>query len=207
MHSAWPRRPANLHRPHTHSVRTAPANKPPRLAWQQLLPPNQPCAHPRRPAPQAVAVPRELWAAPASIRSLIQVPVGAPAAPRGVLLLGDLLPNGFEGREWQVRLHVAAAGLLPHVRHAQVEQMAHLLKAMDEAPDPVALISVLLRVRSSGCAAVRAGPGANFLGWGPSALEHQISQHPVPPAGLSAADSPWFSWAPDCFVSHPHSPD
>jgi len=31
-----------------------------------------------------------------------------------------------------VQLHAAAAALLPHVRHAQVEQMAHLLKCMDE---------------------------------------------------------------------------
>jgi hypothetical protein len=45
-----------------------------------------------------------------------------------------------------VRLHIASTGLLPHVRHAQVEQMAHLLKAMDDTQDPIALISVLLRV-------------------------------------------------------------
>jgi hypothetical protein len=47
-----------------------------------------------------------------------------------------------------VRLHVASTGLLPHVRHAQVQQMAALLRCMDETQDPVALISVLLRVSS-----------------------------------------------------------
>jgi hypothetical protein len=37
-------------------------------------------------------------------------------------------------------------GLLQHVRHGQVEQMAQLLRALDEVQDPVALISVVLRV-------------------------------------------------------------
>jgi hypothetical protein len=107
---------------------------------------------------QDVPLPPELSRDPCSIRSLVQIPIGSPSAPRGALLLGNLLPNGFEGKEWQVRLHVAAAGLLPHVRHAQVEQMAHLLKAMDDTHDPVALISVLLRVRLFGDRARRAAP-------------------------------------------------
>jgi hypothetical protein len=65
----------------------------------------------------------------------------SPRAPSPGLRLPD--------PRWQVRLHIASTGLLPHVRHAQVEQMAHLLKALDETQDPVALISVLLRVRRS----------------------------------------------------------
>jgi hypothetical protein len=37
-------------------------------------------------------------------------------------------------------------GLLHHVRQSQVEQVAGLLRAMDEARDPVGVISALLRV-------------------------------------------------------------
>jgi hypothetical protein len=98
------------------------------------------------PAPQHVVIPFDLWQEPCSIRSLIQVPIGAPDNPCGVLLLGAAAPRTFEGKDWQVQLRVTAAGLLPHVRHAQVQQMAHLLKALDEAQDPVELISELLRV-------------------------------------------------------------
>lgn len=48
---------------------------------------------------------------------------------------------------WQVRLQLASTGLLPHVRHTTVDWMSQLLVVMDEIEDPVALISVLLRVR------------------------------------------------------------
>jgi hypothetical protein len=51
---------------------------------------------------------------------------------------------------WQVQLRAATTGLLSLVRHTQVEQVAHLLKSMDETVDPVAFISVLLRVSSAG---------------------------------------------------------
>lgn len=44
-----------------------------------------------------------------------------------------------------MRLQIASTGLLPHVRHARAEQLAHLLRCMDAADDPVMLISLLLR--------------------------------------------------------------
>lgn len=90
-------------------------------------------------------MPDELWQGSAALRSFVQVPIGDPAAPRGVLLLATQGPSSFDCPSWQVKLQVASTGLLPHVRHAQVESMAHLLKAMHDTPDPVALISVLLR--------------------------------------------------------------
>ncbi|KAI8462305.1 MAG: kinase-like domain-containing protein [Monoraphidium minutum] len=95
--------------------------------------------------PNAGVIPSDLWAGPPALRSFVQVPIGAASAPMGALLLAKREPGAFSSNWWQVRLHVASTGLLPHVRHAQVEAMAHLLRTMDETLDPVALISVLLR--------------------------------------------------------------
>lgn len=38
-------------------------------------------------------------------------------------------------------------GVLHHVRQPQVDQMARLLRTMDESQDPVEIISTLIRVR------------------------------------------------------------
>jgi hypothetical protein len=63
---------------------------------------------------------------------------------------------GRRTRRWQIQLRAATTGLLPLVRRTQVAQVAHLLNTMDETVDPVALISVLLKVSSAGlwCARV-----------------------------------------------------
>jgi hypothetical protein len=51
---------------------------------------------------------------------------------------------------WQVRLQLAGAGLQPHLYHPQIQQLAQLLTRMEDEQDPVALISLLLRVRGRG---------------------------------------------------------
>ncbi|KIZ06401.1 putative serine/threonine-protein kinase pats1 [Monoraphidium neglectum] len=81
----------------------------------------------------------------AGLRSIVAVPVGPPGAPLGSLLMGKAAPDAFADDWWHVRLQAVAMGLLQHVRHGQVEQMAQLLRALDEVQDPVALISVVLR--------------------------------------------------------------
>ena len=88
-------------------------------------------------------------------------------------------------------MHVASMALLPHIRHAHVDMMATLLKALDETQDPVATISVLLRVRK--------GP------WAPRSLKHlggfavdgrrgspvcSCSESPHPPSKAVAAAPP-----------------
>jgi hypothetical protein len=55
-----------------------------------------------------------------------------------------------------VRLQAVAMGLLQHVRSSKVEQMARLLMVLEDTQDPVAAISLLLRVRRR--RAARAGP-------------------------------------------------
>jgi hypothetical protein len=56
-------------------------------------------------------------------------------------------------------LDAAATGLLQHVRHQQVSEAARMLAAVDEAPDCVAAIGVLLQVRAPGLLRAR-GPDA-----------------------------------------------
>lgn len=79
------------------------------------------------------------------LRSFTRVPIGPPAAPLGTLTLGKLQAGALDDERLQVWLHAASMGVLRHLRHPQVSQMCGLLWAMDEAPDAVATISVLLQ--------------------------------------------------------------
>jgi hypothetical protein len=51
----------------------------------------------------------------------------------------------------------ASTSLLQHLRQAQVAQAAKMVATVDEAPDPVGAISMLLQVRRWGLAAPTLG--------------------------------------------------
>ena len=122
-------------------------------------------------------------------------PVGPPAAPLGALLVARAAPArdpvaafagagraaesgcGCGGRSggaaaggWRMRLHAASVALLQHVRGAAATRVPELLCALHDAQDPVALISVLLRVRVWGslscvvCASLFASCARSALG-------------------------------------------
>lgn len=84
----------------------------------------------------------------ACLSSFTLVPIGPPSAPLGALLLGrnEACPLGGDA---QLRLHAASISLLQHARGAAAVQVAQLLRIMDDTQDPVAVISVLLRVRAA----------------------------------------------------------
>ncbi|KAI8467829.1 MAG: kinase-like domain-containing protein [Monoraphidium minutum] len=96
-------------------------------------------------APGGGVTPSELWLGPPGLRSFVQVPIGPPNAPLGVLMLATSKLCSFDSAGWQVKLQFAANGLLPHVRHAQVDRVARLLRAMGEEEDTFALIATLLQ--------------------------------------------------------------
>ncbi|KAI8469487.1 MAG: hypothetical protein J3K34DRAFT_459366 [Monoraphidium minutum] len=82
----------------------------------------------------------------AGIRSFAAATVGpAGGAPLGVLLLGTRRPGCFDDHWASLWLDAAAAGLLQHVRPLQVALAARMLSTIDEVPDPVAAISLLLQ--------------------------------------------------------------
>jgi len=106
---------------------------------------------PHSSTPQAwKEVPPHLQCIAPLMASLVTVPIGNPDAPLGTLMLAHRTPRAFEGVRWQMRVQVAAMGVLRLMRQSQVEQMCAVLKALDEAEDPVAAISTLLRVRFTG---------------------------------------------------------
>jgi hypothetical protein len=93
------------------------------------------------------------------VGSLVTVPIGGETEPLGMLLLGHASPHAFDGLRWQMRQQVAAMGVLRLMRQQQVEQLCCVLVAIDEAADPLAAISTLLRVRGRGGGARRARLG------------------------------------------------
>ena len=84
----------------------------------------------------------------AGLNSFTALPIGPPATPAGALLLGRAAPAPPRGGA-QLRLHAAPISLLQHAHAAAAVQVAQLLRVMDDTQDPVALISVLLRVHGA----------------------------------------------------------
>ncbi|KAI8462306.1 MAG: hypothetical protein J3K34DRAFT_527838 [Monoraphidium minutum] len=97
-------------------------------------------------AAMAAGVPESLWnEGGRPLQFVVQVPIGPPSAPVGAVAVFSRDLEGAKQKWCFVQLLMASSAVLPHMRHAQVEAMAHLLRTMDETLDPVALISVLLR--------------------------------------------------------------
>jgi len=86
----------------------------------------------------------------AGLSSFVLAPIGLPPSPLGVVLLARRAPEPMASDWWQIRMHAVSMSLQQIVRSPRVQQMGQLMRAMDEAQDPVGLISVLLRV-SIGC--------------------------------------------------------
>jgi hypothetical protein len=98
------------------------------------------------PAAAPRGLPAPLLQLPAA-RAVARVPLGGGARPRGMLLLAKRAPQRFDSLRWQVQLQAATLALLRLLGQPEVGLMAELIHALDAAADPVAMVSLLLRVR------------------------------------------------------------
>ncbi|KIZ05851.1 putative serine/threonine-protein kinase pats1 [Monoraphidium neglectum] len=83
--------------------------------------------------------------AEAGLRSYLAAAIGPKDHPLGVLLLARERPGAFDDRSSHLWLSAAATGLLQHVRPAQVAQAVRMMRAIDDAGDPVSAISAVLQ--------------------------------------------------------------
>ncbi|KIZ04317.1 putative serine/threonine-protein kinase roco8 [Monoraphidium neglectum] len=81
----------------------------------------------------------------AGLRSFLAAAIGPKGSPRGVLVVGRMEARGFDDSDSLLMLDAAATGLLQHVRPAQVAQAVRMMRAIDDAGDPVSAISALLQ--------------------------------------------------------------
>ena len=80
----------------------------------------------------------------AGLRSLVAAPIGPRGAPFGALILGRAAPRAFDDAWSRVWPCAAATGLMQQLRPAQVGEAVRVVRAIDDAPDPVATVSAAL---------------------------------------------------------------